>query len=90
MDFNQDIDGFIKMSAVFNLHKSKTPMLIGCGDNDTALVDAIAVYNAVRDAGTPVTFVRYPGQGHVLTGAAMEDFWTRQMAFFAKYLSETH
>jgi dipeptidyl aminopeptidase/acylaminoacyl peptidase len=86
MDFNKDVDDFTKMSAVFQLYKSKTPMLIVCGDNDRALVDAISVYNAVRDAGTPVTLVRYPDQGHVLTGSAMADFWRRQMDFFGKYL----
>jgi dipeptidyl aminopeptidase/acylaminoacyl peptidase len=86
MDFNKDINDFTKMSAVFQLYKSKTPMLIVCGDNDPSLVDAISVYNAVRDTGTPVTLVRYPDQGHVLTGSAMADFWHRQMDFFGKYL----
>lgn len=86
MDFNKDINDFTKMSAVFQLYKSKTPMLIVCGDNDPLLVDAISVYNAVRDTGTPVTLVRYPDQGHALTGSAMADFWRRQMDFFGKYL----
>jgi dipeptidyl aminopeptidase/acylaminoacyl peptidase len=85
-DISRDPEDFIKMSAVFSLYRSKTPMLIGCGDDDPTLVDAIGVYNAVRDAGVPVTFVRYPSQGHVLTGDAMQDFWSRQMAFFATYL----
>lgn len=87
MDFERDFADFVKMSAVFNLHKSRTPTLIVSGDNDTSLRDAIGVYNAVRDTGIPVTLVRYPGQGHVLTGAAMEDFWKRQMAFFSKYIA---
>ena len=86
MDFNKDISDFTKMSAVFQLYKSKTPMLIVSGDNDPLLVDAISVYNAVRDTGTPVTLVRYPDQGHALTGSAMTDFWRRQMDFFGKYL----
>jgi dipeptidyl aminopeptidase/acylaminoacyl peptidase len=86
MDFNKDINDFVKMSAVFQLYKSRTPMLIVSGDNDPLLVDAISVYNAVRDTGTPVTLVRYPDQGHVLTGSAMADFWRRQMDFFGKYL----
>ena len=86
MDFNKDINDFTKMSAVFQLYKSKTPMLIVSGDNDPSLVDAISVYNAVRDTGTPVTLVRYPDQGHLLTGSAMADFWRRQMDFFGKYL----
>ena len=86
MDFNKDINDFVKMSAVFQLCKSKTPMLIVCGDNDPSLVDAISIYNAVRDTGTPVTFVRYPNQGHALTGSAMADFWRRQMDFFGNYL----
>ncbi len=90
-DFDRDIEDYVKMSSVFNLYKSSTPMLIACGDDDPALVDAIGIYNAVRDTGTEVTFVRYPGQGHVFAGSAMEDFWKREMAFFARYLKpETH
>src|SRR5258708_9496664 len=85
-DIDHDPEDFVKMSAVFSLYKSKTPMLIESGDDDPVLVDAIGVYNAVREAGVAVTFVRYPGQGHVLTGDAMQDFWNRQMAFFATYL----
>ena len=85
-DIDHDPEDFVKMSAVFSLYKSKTPMLIESGDDDPVLVDAIGVYNAVREVGVAVTFVRYPGQGHVLTGDAMQDFWNRQMAFFATYL----
>lgn len=85
LDFDRQIHDFVTMSSVFKLYKSTTPMLIVSGDNDI-VTDAVGIYNAVRDTGTTVTFVRYPGQGHVLTGNAMEDFWDRQMVFFHKYL----
>ncbi len=44
------------------------------------------LYNVLRAAGARVTFLRYPDQGHVLTGAALRDFWRRETDFFATYL----
>jgi dipeptidyl aminopeptidase/acylaminoacyl peptidase len=88
-DLYRDAPALMGMSAVYNLYKSKTPMLIAVGDEDAGFVsNAVQVFNAVRAAGVPVTLIRYPGQGHVLDGAAMEDFWRHQMSFFRTYLSE--
>jgi dipeptidyl aminopeptidase/acylaminoacyl peptidase len=44
------------------------------------------MYNALRWLGKEVTFLRYPDQGHGLTGEALQDFWERENAFFDRYL----
>jgi dipeptidyl aminopeptidase/acylaminoacyl peptidase len=80
---------YIQLSAVFFLGSAKTPMLLADGDNDGGfLLDTIEVYNGLRRAGVDVTLLRYPGQGHGFTGAALEDFWGREMAFFDRYLGQ--
>jgi dipeptidyl aminopeptidase/acylaminoacyl peptidase len=83
----QNPDAYVQLSAVLHVDKVKTPMLLADGDEDGAfLLGSIEMYNALRAVGANVTFVRYPGQGHSLTAAALHDFWGREMAFFAKYL----
>ena len=65
----------------------KTPTLLADGDDDgDFLLDTIEMYNRLRNAGDEVTLLRYPGQGHGFNGAALEDFWTREMAYFQRYL----
>jgi dipeptidyl aminopeptidase/acylaminoacyl peptidase len=82
-----DPDAYVKLSAVFHVDHVKTPMLIADGDEDGQfLLGSIEMYNALRFAGKPVTFLRYPNEGHVFTGAGLRDLWNREMAFFARYL----
>jgi dipeptidyl aminopeptidase/acylaminoacyl peptidase len=82
-----DPDAYIKLSAVFRLNRVKTPMLLADGDNDGEfLLDTIEMYNGLRSAGVDVTLLRYPEQGHGFTGAALADFWQREMEFFKHYL----
>lgn len=83
----QNPDAYVELSAALHVDKIKTPMLLADGDEDGAfLLGSIEMYNALRAAGANVTLLRYPDQGHTLTGAALEDFWRREMAFFATYL----
>lgn len=82
-----DPQGYVKLSAIFHLNKVTTPMLLADGDDDgDFLLGSIEMYNGLRFLHKPVTFLRYPGQGHGFYGAAMRDFWKRENAFFAKYL----
>jgi dipeptidyl aminopeptidase/acylaminoacyl peptidase len=82
-----DPGGYIKLSAVFHLDKVNTPMLLADGDNDgDFLLGMIEMYNSLRILHKEVTFVRYPGQAHVLTGWALKDFWDRTAEFFDKHL----
>lgn len=82
-----DPSPYIQLSAVFRLQNVTTPMLLADGDEDgDFLLNTIEMYNGLRRFGRDVTFLRYPGQGHGFTGAALEDFWARENAFFDKYL----
>lgn len=83
----QNPGAYVQLSAVLHVGKVKTPLLLADGDEDGAfLLGSIEMYNALRAAGANVTFLRYPGQAHSLTGAALHDFWRREMSFFAQYL----
>jgi dipeptidyl aminopeptidase/acylaminoacyl peptidase len=44
------------------------------------------MYNALRYLGRDVTMLRYRDQGHVFDGAAMKDFWERELNFFDQHL----
>jgi dipeptidyl aminopeptidase/acylaminoacyl peptidase len=82
-----DPEGYIRLSAVFHLDKVTTPMLLADGDNDgDFLLGMIEMYNGLRFLGKEVTFVRYPGQAHALTGWALKDFEQRTMDFFDAHL----
>jgi dipeptidyl aminopeptidase/acylaminoacyl peptidase len=83
----EDPKAYEELSAVFQLNRVKTPMLLADGDDDgDFLLDTIEMYNGLRSAGVDVTLLRYPDQGHGFSGSAMTDFWRREMAFFDRYL----
>jgi dipeptidyl aminopeptidase/acylaminoacyl peptidase len=82
-----DPAGYVQLSAVYHLKAVMTPMLLADGDcDDDFLLDTIEMYNGLRYYGKDVTLLRYPDQGHVLQGPAMQDFWKRELAFFDKHL----
>jgi len=83
----EDPESYMKLSAMYRLHKVNTPMLLADGDNDGLfLLSTIEMYNGLRFLGKQVTFLRYPDQGHEFTGEALKDFWGRENEFFDKYL----
>jgi len=78
-----DPEEYVQLSAVFRLDKVTTPILLADGDDDGEfLLDTIEMYNGLRWFDRDVTLLRYPGQGHGFTGAALEDFTKRRNAFF--------
>ncbi|MDB6087876.1 MAG: hypothetical protein JWN85_660 [Gammaproteobacteria bacterium] len=84
-----DPAGYVQLSAVYHLKAVTTPMLLADGDyDDDFLLDTIEMYNGLRYYGKDVTLLRYPDQGHVLQGAAMQDFWKRELAFFERHLKD--
>ena len=82
-----DPAAYVQLSAVFHLKAVTTPMLLAAGDNDgDFLLGTIELYNGLRWLGKDVTFLRYPGQGHGFSGAALQDFWERETLFFDHHL----
>jgi len=78
---------YFELSAIYRLKDVTTPMLLADGDRDSGFIlGSIEMYNGLRYLGKPVTFLRYPNQGHVLDGAAAKDLRERSLEFFAKYL----
>lgn len=83
----EDPAAYIKLSAVFHLNKVTTPMLLADGDEDGEfLLDTLEMYSSLRQLGREVILVRYPDQSHGFTGASLEDFWTRETAFFEEFI----
>ncbi len=75
------------LSPVNGLEHVVTPMLIAVGDDEqTSALAALEIYTGLRYLGRPVTFVRYPNQGHGFVGAAQQDWARRVSAFFSAYL----
>lgn len=82
-----DPETYVKLSAVYHLEKVATPMLLAVGDDDGFFfLGAIEFYNSLRSLKKDVTLLRYAGQGHGFTGAALKDFAARESAFFDRYL----
>jgi dipeptidyl aminopeptidase/acylaminoacyl peptidase len=88
MTIDDNTAEYVNLSSVFRLSRVNTPMLMANGDLEVSfLLDGIEMYNGLRRLGKTVTFVRYPDQGHGLAGAALSDFWNRELAFFASHLA---
>jgi dipeptidyl aminopeptidase/acylaminoacyl peptidase len=86
----EDPKAYIELSAVFSLRGVSTPMLLADGDDDGFfLLGTIEMYNALRWLGKDVIFLRYPGQEHGFSGAALIDFWLRMNDFFDRNLGST-
>jgi len=62
------MDVLWERSALKHVAKAKTPtmMVHGENDNDVPIAEAEQFYIALRDAGVPAIFVRYPREGHGL------------------------
>ena len=81
------VDDYLALSPVFRLKSVETPVLLAAGDNDhNFLLNAIEIYSRLRILRKKVTLLRYPNQGHIFSGEALDDFWNRKLAFFDKHL----
>lgn len=75
----QFLDRYNEISPVFAAHRIAAPLMIVQGDQDyVSIAQGEEMYSALRRLGKPVRFVRYWGEGHVISGAAnIKDLWAR-------------
>lgn len=83
----EDASVHVALSPVFHADKITTPILLAVGDRESLVIQAVELYNVLRYLNKDVTLLRYPKEGHGLTGAAQEDFTKRIESFFGTYLS---
>ncbi len=75
------------LSPLYQADRIQTPVLLADGDDDHEfLLRVNELYTALRYLGRPVTFVRYPNEGHEMAPAAEADWERRMRAFFDSYL----
>lgn len=81
---------FLERSPIYYADRSKTPLLILAGEEDTRVFpgQSIELYRHLKERGkAPVRLVLYPGEGHGnRLAAARLDFTLRMMRWFDHYL----
>jgi dipeptidyl aminopeptidase/acylaminoacyl peptidase len=81
---------FLERSPIFYADRSKTPLLILAGEEDTRVFpgQSIELYRHLKERGkAPVRLVLYPGEGHGnRLAAARLDYTVRMMRWFEHYL----
>lgn len=83
---------FAKHSPIRHVKNVKSPVLIMHGANDARVppTQAVEFYQALRDLGKDVVFVRYPREGHGLSEPRHQiDRLRRYLDFFAKHVNLT-
>jgi dipeptidyl aminopeptidase/acylaminoacyl peptidase len=78
-------DLYLKLSAVYQADRIRTPLLLVVGDKDRRLMDNVSFYNALRRLDRPVTLVRYPDQNHEIEDPALQDYWNTCLRFFKEH-----
>lgn len=76
----------VALSPVLQAAKITTPILLAVGDREGVVIQAVELYSVLRYLNKEVTLLRYPNEGHGLTGAAQQDSTRRIESFFSKYL----
>jgi dipeptidyl aminopeptidase/acylaminoacyl peptidase len=86
-----DPQSYLALSVVYRASRIHTPTLLALGDADDVeiVLPTISMYNSLRYLDRDVTLVRYPDQGHSISGVALQDLWRRELAFFDLFLSST-
>jgi dipeptidyl aminopeptidase/acylaminoacyl peptidase len=81
-----------QLSAIRHVKKVKSPVLImhGAQDARVPISQAIEFYQALRDLGKDVTFVKYPREGHGIREPLHQmDRLRRYLYFFAEHVGLT-
>ncbi|MBX3639363.1 MAG: S9 family peptidase [Nitrosomonas sp.] len=73
------LERYVRNSPVFAVQKISAPLLLFHGDQDyVPIAQSEEMFSALRRAGKKTEFVRYWGEGHVLTSPAnIQDAWSR-------------
>lgn len=86
----EDWEFFLTRSPIYYAEKSRTPLLIMHGKNDTRVhpSQSLELYRNLKGLGrTPVRLVWYPGEGHGnRKSAARYDYNMRMLRWFEHYL----
>lgn len=85
----EDLQAYIRNSAVYNVQNMKTPLLLETGDNDGTVFwhQAVELYNIARRAKKDVVMLVYTGEDHGLRKKPNQiDYHRRIHEWFAHYL----
>jgi dipeptidyl aminopeptidase/acylaminoacyl peptidase len=87
----EDLQAYIRNSAVFGVQSMTTPLLIEVGDSDGTVFyhQGIELYNIARRAKKNVVLIEYAGEDHGLRKKANQiDYQRRIFAWFGHYLKD--
>lgn len=87
----EDLDAYIRNSAVFNVKNMQTALMIEVGDSDGTVFyhQGIELYNIARRAGKNVVLLVYAGEDHGLRKKQNQiDYQRRIFAWFGHYLKD--
>jgi dipeptidyl aminopeptidase/acylaminoacyl peptidase len=87
----EDLQAYIRNSAVFNVQNMTTPLLIEVGDSDGTVFfhQGLELYNVARRAKKNVVLLEYAGEDHGLRKKADQiDYQHRIFAWFGHYLKD--
>ena len=81
---------YVDNSPIYQLHRLNTPLIVQAGSADLTIVPfSDQVWVGLQRLGKQATYLRYTGEGHVLSAAAnLRDYWTRVLAFFDTHLGQ--
>jgi dienelactone hydrolase len=87
----EDLQAYIRNSAVFGVQNMNTPLLIEVGDSDGTVFyhQGVELYNIARRAKKNVVLLEYAGEDHGLRKKANQiDYQRRIFAWFGHYLKD--
>jgi dipeptidyl aminopeptidase/acylaminoacyl peptidase len=87
----EDLQAYIRNSAVFNVQNMKTPLMIEVGDNDGTVFwhQGVELYNIARRAKKDVVLLVYSGEDHGLRKKPNQlDYHRRIIQWFGHYLKD--
>jgi dipeptidyl aminopeptidase/acylaminoacyl peptidase len=85
----EDLQAYIRNSAVYNVQNMKTPLLLETGDNDGTVFwhQSVELYNIARRAKKDVVMLVYNGEEHGLRKKSNQiDYHRRIQEWFGHYL----